>query len=80
MIEAIYSDLVCFIENDFDKDHKIFTFSDFLYVTSGDELEKKILELKNNNNLYYDILSNQKEVLKTISTPSLGKILKDILL
>lgn len=76
IIEALLSDTICFVENDFDTAHKIFE-DDFFYCSSGDELENKILQLKENRSMYSEKLKIQREVMKKLLSVDLGKIIYD---
>ena len=71
LVEALASNLVCFIEEEFDNSHKIFN-DDFWYVKCGNELEEKIIELKNSPKLYAEILKIQNEKLEKLNKNTLG--------
>lgn len=75
-IEALLSDTICFIENDFDIEHRIYG-DNFFYCSSGDELENKILQLKENYSFYIEKLKIQQEVREKLLSADLGKILFD---
>ena len=76
--ESLLSDAIVFIDNDFDPQHNILK-EDWYYVSSGDELESKILELKENGELYLDKKLEQNNILQEyIDKKELTNKLKDI--
>lgn len=77
--ESLMSDAIVFIDNDFDTEHKLLT-DDWLYVNSGDELEEKILKLKNNPNLLNALITNQHKLVQSLlQEKTLHNCLKEIL-
>lgn len=71
-IEALMSKVICFIDEEFDPSHSLLV-DDYFYINSGEELENKILEIKNNKELYYKLLNAQDIALKSILQYDLGK-------
>lgn len=60
--ESILAGTIVFVDEDYDKEHTI--FSDYAYIKSGKELEEKVKELRNNENLYKEVLLDQKNFIK----------------
>lgn len=78
IVEALMSGLICFIQEPFDKTHKIFE-EDFLYVNSGEELQDKILKLKSDSSLYDKLIKYQESVLNEFKNKDLGTELLNII-
>lgn len=57
-IEALMSNTICFIDNDFDTKHNLLPDS-FFYVNNGNELEEKIKMIKNDSDLCDKLLEIQ---------------------
>lgn len=76
-VEALLSNVICFIDNDFDTKHRL--LDDYFYVNNGKELEEKILEIKNDNMLYYSLLSKQQAKLLEILNNNLPLKLFEVL-
>ena len=76
-IEALMSQTICFIDNDFDTSHTL--MHDKFYVKNGKELEEKIINLKQNQDEYYDMLNIQNIKLLKILSYDLPRKVIDIL-
>ena len=65
-IEALMSQTICFIDNDFDTSHNL--MPDNFYVKNGKELEEKIIRLKQNAEEYNNMIYTQNiKLLKILS-------------
>ena len=76
-IEALMSDTICFIDNDFDTEHRL--MDDYFYVHNGEELETKIEEIKQNEEFYKGLLYLQNNKLLELLNNNLPKQILDIL-
>ena len=63
-IEALMSNCICFIDNDFDKVHSL--LPDEFYVNNGLELEAKVKKLKTDSTYYNFLINQQRQVLQNI--------------
>ena len=77
-IEALLSNIVCFIDDDFDKQHTLLP-DEFFYVRSGAELESKIKQIKNDKELYFKLLKIQRDTLLILKIKNLPKYVGNIL-
>lgn len=76
-IEALLSNTICFIDNDFDTKHIL--LQDYFYVHNGDELEQKIKEIKADKNLYNQLIQLQHDKLIELYNNNLPVFLYNIL-
>lgn len=68
-VEALMSGIVCFIDNNFDKNHTL--LPEYYYVNNGDELQSKIKQLKDNINFYLEKCNEQTSIMKKIINDNL---------
>jgi len=61
--ECINFNTICFIDSDLDKNRYIFGDNDYFYVSSREEVEEKVLELKNNIDFRLEMLQKQRELI-----------------
>jgi alpha-N-acetylglucosamine transferase len=79
VFESILSGCITFIDNDFDVKHQIFD-NDFMYVNNGDELEEKIIKVKNDPDLKKTLIDCQNRYFYKIREEKhLAKILNEII-
>ena len=79
VFESILSGSVTFIDNDFDVNHQIFD-EEFMYVKNGEELEDKIVQLKNDPLLREKMIECQNRYFYKIRNEMrLAKCLKEII-
>lgn len=77
-IEALMSNCICFIDNDFDKVHSL--LPDEFYVNNGLELEAKVKKLKTDSTYYNFLINQQRQVLQNIIQNNMPeKLYKSIL-
>ena len=65
ILEGLRDDLVVFIDEDYDKKHIL--FPDWHYVKSKNDIDNKIRELKQNPDLYKEIIINQRKMFSKYS-------------
>ena len=78
LAESIYANCICFIDEIYDIDHFIFD-NDFVYVNTKEEISNKILQLKQDKDLYNSIIKMQHDKLKEMQTRDCMKLLLDII-
>lgn len=77
--ESLLANCVTFIDEDFDTKHTIYPDCEFLYVTSGRELEFKIKMLKDNHELHKRVLDIQHELVQKYIEKDMPRLLSDAL-
>ena len=78
IMEALSSDVICFIHNDFDEEHKILQ-DDYFYIHSPKELREKLTEIKTNSDIYKRLLSIQSATLEKYKNIDIGGIVLKII-
>lgn len=78
--ESLLANCVTFIDEDFDTKHKIYPDCPFLYVKDGDDLERKILFLRNKPQWHKAILELQHKKAEEMRNNNFPKILTEALI
>lgn len=78
--ESLLANCVTFIDNDFDRQHKIYPYLQFMYVKNGDDLERKIKYLKANPKFHKAILEVQHKKVEEMRKNNFPKLFSDALI
>lgn len=78
--ESLLANCITFIDNDFDRQHKIYPNLPFMYVKNGDDLERKIKYLKANPKFHKAILKIQHNKVEEIRKNNFPKLLENAIL
>ena len=78
--ESLLANCVTFIDEDFDRNHRIYPNIPFLYTKNGDDLERKIKYLKTNPNYHKAILEVQHKKVEEMRKNNFPKLLSDAIL
>lgn len=78
--ESLLANCVTFIDDDFDRQHKVYPNIPFMYVKNGDDLERKIKYLKSNPKFHKVILEVQHKKVEEMRKNNFPKLLSDALI
>ena len=70
-IEALLAETICFIDNDFDKEHTL--LPEEFYVNNGNQLVEKIYKIKHDSIYYNNLLNQQNLALQEIKNRNMPK-------
>ena len=78
--ESLLANCVTFIDDDFDRQHKVYPNIPFMYVKNGDDLERKIKYLKANPKYHKAILEIQHNKVEEMRKNNFPKLLSNAII
>lgn len=78
--ESLLANSITFIDEEFDTNHNIFPECEFFYVNNGEELERKILALKDNPYYYTRAIKIQHQLVEKLRQKNMPRLLSEALM